>query len=89
MRKRSRACGSLRLTALAAALAAAVVLPPPASAAADADRVGTSSCGKALFDAVDVPGMTRLLGLAGGLAEAVLTASYTTSEPPLRPYARE
>lgn len=56
--------------------------------AADADRVGRSSCGQVVFDGVDVPGMTRLLGLAGGLAEAVLTAPYTTSEPPLRAYAR-
>lgn len=78
------------MTLLADATAYALVRDALANpGAADADRVGTSSCGKAVFDAVDVPGMTRLLGLAGGLAEAVLTAPYTTSEPPLRPYARE
>lgn len=78
------------MTLLADATAYALVQDALANpGAADADRVGSTSCDQLVFDAVDVPGMTRLLGLAGGLAEAVLTAPYTTSEPPLRAYARE
>ncbi|MFW6693101.1 lipase family alpha/beta hydrolase [Streptomyces sp. MAR4 CNX-425] len=83
-----RAPGHMTLLADATAYALAQdALANPG--AADPDRVGSSSCGEVVFDAVDVAGMTRLLGLAGGLAEAVLTAPYTTAEPPLRAYARE
>lgn len=54
---------------------------------ASATRVGTASCGAALFDGVDTVGMTRLLGAIGDALLLLTFGPRVWAEPNLRDYA--